>query len=179
MTKKLLLGRVPLRPASKMFETVTEHLGALAPRIPDDEMMGSPGVWRAHARQPGSETGRNLRTQRQGDGRGAHLSIEERCSRDGFDAWALWLRKERRGILCRVQATARQGQGAHRTRMQVTMAGPGTTSFGIQLDADVLLPFDTFEAVKDPIKAMQKKEVILPLGPYLQAGCDLNAQFSL
>lgn len=26
------------------------------------------------------------------------------------------------------------------TRMQVTMPGPGTTSFGVQLDADVLLP---------------------------------------
>jgi hypothetical protein len=49
----LLVGSVPLRPAAAVFETVARHLGALAPRIPDGEMMGwLREVWASHARNP-------------------------------------------------------------------------------------------------------------------------------
>jgi hypothetical protein len=52
----LLVGSVPLRPAAKVFETVAARLGALAPRIPDGEMMGwLREVWASHARNPGLE----------------------------------------------------------------------------------------------------------------------------
>jgi len=36
----LLVGSVPLAPAAAVFETVAQHLGALAPRIPDGEQIG-------------------------------------------------------------------------------------------------------------------------------------------
>src|SRR5215831_21011032 len=35
-----LVGSVPLRPASRVFQTVTEHLGGLVRRIPDGEQQG-------------------------------------------------------------------------------------------------------------------------------------------
>lgn len=55
----LLVGSVPLRPVSKVFETVARHLGDLAPRIPDGEMMGwLRSIWRSHAEnQPYSRLG--------------------------------------------------------------------------------------------------------------------------
>ena len=60
----LLVGSVPLRPAAKVFETVAAHLGALAPRIPDGEMMGwLREVWASHARNPGLEPAGKLKGQ--------------------------------------------------------------------------------------------------------------------
>src|SRR5436853_7553567 len=49
----LLVGSIPIRPVEKVFETVAKHLGTLAPRIPDGEMMGwLRNVWRSHAQNP-------------------------------------------------------------------------------------------------------------------------------
>ena len=58
----LLVGSVPLRPAAKVFEAVGAHLGPLAPRIPDGEMMGwLREVWASHARNPARRKPRNGR----------------------------------------------------------------------------------------------------------------------
>ena len=52
----LLVGSVPLRPAAKVFETVAQHLGTLATRIPDGEQIGWIfGALRSFARNPALE----------------------------------------------------------------------------------------------------------------------------
>src|ERR1700689_3741740 len=52
----LLIGSLPGRPVETLFETVAAHLGPLARRIPDGEMMGwLRQVWGSHALNPAPE----------------------------------------------------------------------------------------------------------------------------
>ena len=57
----LLVGSVPLQPASKVFETVGEHLGDLVPRIPDGEQLGwIRAAFRSHQENPALEVSRQV-----------------------------------------------------------------------------------------------------------------------
>jgi hypothetical protein len=137
----LLVGSVPLRPVSKVFETVARHLGTLTPRIPDGEMMGwLRGIWRSHAVNPALEqvgmaklngratVGAPIYRLKRG------LSAEDLklgpygYVPNAFASYEEFKRLRKDGIIPRG------------TRMQVTMPGPGTTSFIIQLEAEALLP---------------------------------------
>src|SRR3712207_1293882 len=63
----LLVGSVPLQPASTVFETVTQHLGKLAPRIPDGEQLGwIRAVFQAHQANPAREVSRQVPLQAKG-----------------------------------------------------------------------------------------------------------------
>ena len=57
----LLVGSVPLTPASRVFETVAGHLGTLAPRIPDGEQIGwLLAAFRSFAKHPALEVSRQV-----------------------------------------------------------------------------------------------------------------------
>jgi len=135
----LLIGSVPLRPAAKVFETVVAHLGTLAPRIPDGEMMGwLRNVWRSHAENPALQqvaiaklNGRatsGVPIYRPKPGAGALKLGPYGYAENAAASYAEFKR-------LRDDGTIPPG-----TRMQVTIAGPGTTCFGIQVEPDVLLP---------------------------------------
>src|SRR5919199_2879309 len=52
----LLVGSMPLQPASAVFETVSEHLGDLVRRIPDGEQLGwVRAAFRSHEENPALE----------------------------------------------------------------------------------------------------------------------------
>jgi hypothetical protein len=137
----LLIGSVPLRPVEQVFATVAEHLGPLAPRIPDGEMMGwLRRVWESHARNPALHRVGLAKL----NGRAASAVPIYRL-RPGVSAEELRLGPY--GHAANAAASYAQfkrlrdaGRIPEPTRLQVTMPGPGTTSFNIQLDADLLLP---------------------------------------
>jgi hypothetical protein len=137
----LLVGSVPLRPASKVFETVAAHLGPLVPRIPDGEMMGwLRNVWLSHAGNPALQQVAIAKL----NGR-ATSGVPIYRLKPGVRANALKLgpygyANNAAASYAEFKRLRDAGKIPAGTRMQVTMAGPGTTSFGIQLDADVLLP---------------------------------------
>jgi hypothetical protein len=137
----LLIGSVPLRPAAKVFATVAEHLGTLAPRIPDGEMMGwLRSVWRSHAENPALHQVAIAKL----NGRAAS-GVPIYRLKGGVSAKDLKLgpygyEKNAAASYAEFKRLRDEGKIPTGTRMQVTLPGPGTTSFGIQLDADVLLP---------------------------------------
>jgi hypothetical protein len=137
----LLVGSVPLRPVSKVFETVARHLGELAPRIPDGEMMGwLRSIWRSHAENPGlQQVGIAKLNGRATVGAPIYrpkpgVKPEElKLGPYGYVANAVASYAEFRKL-------RDAGKIPPRTRMQITMPGPGTTSFIVQMDAATLLP---------------------------------------
>src|SRR5919199_3114374 len=57
----LLVGSMPLQPASAVFETVSAHLGELVRRIPDGEQLGwVRAAFRSHAENPALEVSRQV-----------------------------------------------------------------------------------------------------------------------
>jgi hypothetical protein len=57
----LLVGSVPLRPASEVFRCAAEHLSGLLARFPDGEQVGwLPGVWRRMAQNQALEPSRKV-----------------------------------------------------------------------------------------------------------------------
>jgi hypothetical protein len=137
----LLIGSVPLRPAAKVFTTVAEHLGPLAPRIPDGEMMGwLRRVWESHARNPAlHRVGLAKLNGRAASGAPIYRlrpGVSAKDLRHGPYGHA----KNAAASYAEFKQLRDAGRIPAGTRMQVTMPGPGTTSFNIQLDADLLLP---------------------------------------
>jgi hypothetical protein len=137
----LLVGSVPLRPVSKVFETVAEHLGDLAPRIPDGEMMGwLQNVWRAHAQNPALQRVGIAKLNGRATLGAPIYRLKEGLQGNDLKLGPYGYAANAAASYAEFKRLRDQGRIPARTRLQVTMAGPGTTSFGIQLDADVLLP---------------------------------------
>ena len=137
----LLVGSVPLRPAARVFEVVSEHLGGLVRRIPDGEQQGwlFP-VWRHlennHALELAGRVPLNPHT---------HVQIGLYRLKPGRTATDLVLGPY--GIAENALASYAQfrtlrtaGKIPPDVRFQVTLPGPGTTVFPVQIPAEDLLP---------------------------------------
>jgi hypothetical protein len=137
----LLIGSVPLRPAAKVFATVAEHLGTLAPRIPDGEMMGwLRNVWRSHAENPAlHQVGIAKLNGRAASGVPIYR-LKPGVSAKDLKLGPYGYGKNAAASYAEFKRLRDEGKIPTGTRMQVTMPGPGTTSFGVQLDAAALLP---------------------------------------
>jgi hypothetical protein len=137
----LLIGSVPLRPAAKVFATVADHLGTLAPRIPDGEMMGwLRQVWQSHAENPAlHQVGIAKLNGRAASGVPIYR-LKPGVSANDLKLGPYGHGKNAAASYAEFKRLRDAGGIPAGTRMQVTMPGPGTTSFCIQLDADVLLP---------------------------------------
>ena len=137
----LLTGSVPLRPAEKVFETVAQHLGGVAPRIPDGEQIGwSSAARRTFERHPALEAYRQVPLNAGG--------------KDPVDIFRLRLGNAARDLVlgpfgyvenaARSYAAFRRLRDAGiippKARYQATLPGPGTTAFCIELDAETVLP---------------------------------------
>jgi hypothetical protein len=137
----LLIGSMPIRPVAKVFTTVAEHLGTLAPRIPDGEMMGwLRGVWQSHAQNPALQQVAIAKL----NGRAAS-GVPIYRLKPGLSASKLKLgpygyAKNAAASYAEFKRLRDEGKIPADTRLQVTMAGPGTTCFGIQVEAETLLP---------------------------------------
>jgi hypothetical protein len=137
----LLVGSLPLRPAANVFETVTRHLGTLAPRIPDGEQIGwVSAAQQSHQQNPALELSRQVPLE----ARGATLTNFYRLkpgvaqqdlrlgpygyAQNAIESYSQFIRLRD------------EGQVLPGTRYQVTLPGPGTSAYVIELPADRLLP---------------------------------------
>jgi hypothetical protein len=153
----LLTGTVPLKPASKVFETVAEHLGSVAPRIPDGEQIGwIRAVWGALDRNPMLEVEREIPL----DTRGL-LKVKLRRLKPGFTAKDLKLGPygyAENAVASYKEFKRLQGAGKipAATRFQITMPGPGTSAFSVQLPGEELLRIAR-EALLAEVQAILKE----------------------
>jgi hypothetical protein len=137
----LLVGSVPLRPVSSVFETVSKHLGDLTSRIPDGEMMQwLSAIWRSHAQNPAlTQVGLakpNGRANSAGPIYRLNPGVDPQTLQLGPYGYAANAAESYREFKrLRDEGKIRPG-----TRLQVTIPGPGTSAFVIQLDAEYLLP---------------------------------------
>jgi hypothetical protein len=137
----LLVGSMPLEPASAVFETVGEHIGDLVRRMPDGEQLGwVRAAFRSHEENPALEVSRQVPLQ----ARGAN-PINVFCLRNGLTAKDLTLGPygyADNAVASYAQFKRARDEGKVRpgTRFQVTMPGPGTSVSVIELPAEEILP---------------------------------------
>ncbi len=136
----LLVGSVPLRPARAVFEAVAANLGGLVRRIPDGDQHGwvlaAAGSFaenealEPHRRVEISRDGVEVQLYRLKDGATSEdLRLGPyRYAETAVPSYEAFLRLREAGVI------------PPGVRFQVTLPGPGTSAFAIDLPADVLLP---------------------------------------
>jgi hypothetical protein len=137
----ILVGSVPLRPAATVFETVSEHLGGLVRRIPDGEQRGwLVPVWQHLAQNDALEVTRQVPINPH---TGVLLNVYR--LRRGKSAADLsfgpyGMAENALASYTQFRALREAGRIPRGVRFQVTVPGPGTTVFTVQLPPDDLLP---------------------------------------
>jgi hypothetical protein len=130
-----------LAPAAKVFETVAQHLGQLAPRIPDGEQIGwSTAAKRTFERHPDLEV-----TDRVPLNAGGRDPVDLFSLKPGHSAANLKLgpygySENAAASYAAFKQLRDQGVVPATTRYQVTLPGPGTSASNIRLPAEILLP---------------------------------------
>jgi hypothetical protein len=137
----LLVGSIPLQPAAKVFETVANHLGTLAPRIPDGEQIGwLQAAFKSFANHPQLELSRQVALDA-----GGKIPINIYRLKPGVAAADLKLgpygyAQNAIASYAQFKKLKDEGRIPAGTRMQVTMPGPGTSAYVIELPGEKLLP---------------------------------------
>ena len=137
----LLVGSVPLRPASSVFETVSRHLGGLIKRIPDGEQIGwMLAAFRSFLDHPDLERAGEVPLEA-----GGKIPIDTFRVRPGMSVRNLRLGPygfARNAISSYAQFRALRERGIifPGTKYQATLPGPGTSAFVIKMAPDDLLP---------------------------------------
>lgn len=159
MREVLLVGGVPLRPARSVFETVAKQLAGLVRRIPDGDQHG----WILAAE---STFANNPALQLEGRARisAGGVDVPLYGLRPGLSAKDLKLgpygyaETAADSYLAFTQLRAR-GVIPSDVRLQVTMPGPGTSAFMVQLPPEELLPIAR-SALADEIEQLTR---VIPL----------------
>src|SRR5947209_5856234 len=137
----LLIGSIPLSPASKVFETVASRLGTLISRIPDGEQIGWSGAVR-----------RSLRTHH--DFEVAGQVTLNAMGQDGVELFRLKPDRDPKEVKLGPYGYADNAKRSYvafkqlqnegvipaGTKFQVTLPGPGTSAYFVQLPPEILLP---------------------------------------
>ena len=136
----LLVGSVPLPSASAVFEVVAEHLGGLVSRIPDGKQIGwSSAVVRAVEKHDAFEVSRRVPLNAGGKDPMRFSSSRMGAPRKSSN----WVRTVTRSMpashIPRSSDYVNKAMIPAGTRYQVTLPGPGTSAFFIELPADDLL----------------------------------------
>jgi hypothetical protein len=141
MTRSVLLvGSVPLRPAAAVFEVVAEELGELVERVPDGDQHGwILGAQATFDKNPALELSRHVPISAGG------VDVPIYRLRQGLSAADLRLGPYGYADVAADSYAAfkqlrEQGVIPEGVRFQVTMLGPGTSAFMIDLPAEKLLP---------------------------------------
>ncbi len=137
----LLVGSLPLRPASAVFESVARNLGTLVPRIPDGEQVGwIRAVFQSHEKNLALESKRKVPLDSGGRFPTSVFSLKQGKTADdlvlgpyGYADNAIKSYEQFRVL--RDAGTIPKG-----TRFQVTMPGPGTSVFVVEVPAEQILP---------------------------------------
>ena len=167
----LLVGSVPLPSASAVFETVSKHLGSLVSRIPDGEQIGwSSAVMRTVARHEAFEISRQVPLNAGGKDpmnifklKHGH-SIQELgpygYAANAAASYSAFKQLRDRGVVLAG------------TRYQVTLPGPGTSTFFIELPADVLLPLARQalrQEIEEIVRTIPGKDLAIQLDIAMEA----------
>ena len=137
----LLVGSVPLAPAAVVFETVARHLNEFAPRIPDGEQIGwSRAARRTIERHDAFEVSGQIYMNAGGVDPADLFRLKKGLSskdvalgpygyaENAIDSYTAFKKLRDDGVI------------AASTRYQMTLPGPGTSVFYIQMPAEDLLP---------------------------------------
>jgi len=137
----LLVGSVPLRPAARVFEAVSQHLGPLAHRIPDGEQSG----WvrlaqQEHAHNDALEVARQVPLNPH-----AAMQLNVYRLKSGLTAKDLSFgpygyADNALESYAQFRQLREAGTILPGVRFQVTLPGPGTTVYTVQVPAEDLLP---------------------------------------
>jgi hypothetical protein len=168
-----LVGSVPLRPAARVFETVSEHLRGLVRRIPDGEQRGwlFP-VWEHLAKNDALEVVTQVPIN-------PHAGIQLDVYRLRQGRTARDLRFGPYGLADNAIDSYDQfrqlraaGKIPEEVRFQVTLPGPGTTAYTVQIPADELLPLARealWREIEQIISAIPSDDLTIQLDVAMEA----------
>ena len=142
MTREILLvGSVPIQPAARVFETVAKYLGPSAPRIPDGEQIGwLQAAFKSFAAHPHLEVNRHVPLDAGGRIPLAIYRLKPGVSPSDFRLGPYGYADNAIRSYQQFRQLRDEGKIPAGTRMQVTMPGPGTSAYVIELAAEQLLP---------------------------------------
>ncbi|MFM9970873.1 MAG: hypothetical protein ACKVQK_20965 [Burkholderiales bacterium] len=142
MTREvLLLGSVPLQPAARVFETVAKHLGTSAPRIPDGEQIGwLQAAFKSFAQHPMLEQSRQVPLDAGGRIPLNIYRLKEGVSTEQLTLGPYGYASNAINSYRQFKTLRDEGKIPAGTRFQVTLPGPGTSAYVIELPAEKLLP---------------------------------------
>ena len=142
MTRELLLvGSVPLQPAARVFETVAKHLGRFAPRIPDGEQIGwLQAAFKSFAQHPLLELSRQVPLDAGGRIPLNIYRLKQGVSPDQLTLGPYGFAANAINSYRQFKQLRDEGKIPAGTRLQVTLPGPGTSAYVIELPAEKLLP---------------------------------------
>ena len=136
----LLVGSVPLPSASAVFEMVAKHLGGLVSRIPDGEQIGwSSAVVRAVETHEAFEVSRRVPLNAGGKDPMSIFKLKDGRSTQELELGPYGYAPNAAASYSAFKQLREQGVIPAGTRYQVTLPGPGTSAFFIELPADDLL----------------------------------------
>lgn len=137
----LLVGSVPLAPATAVFEAVARHLNGLAPRIPDGEQIGwSRAVRRAIERHDAFEVSGKIYMNAGGVDPADLFKLKDGIAAKDVQLGPYGYAENAISSYRAFKKLRDEGVIAARTRYQMTLPGPGTSIFYVQMPASDLLP---------------------------------------
>ena len=137
----LLVGSMPLQPASAVFETVSEHLGDLVRRIPDGEQLGwVRAAFRSHEENPALEVSGQVAIDAKGANRTNIFRLKPGLTAKNLRLGPYGYAQNAEESYAQFTQARDEGKVRPGTRFQVTMPGPGTSVSVIELPAEGILP---------------------------------------
>jgi hypothetical protein len=137
----LLVGSMPLQPAAAVFEAVAAHLGSLVPRIPDGEQLGwVNAAFRSFARNPLLEATRKVPLQAKGRIPLDIFRLKTGASVSDLQFGPYGYAENALKSYAQFRRLKEAGKVPAQTRLQVTIPGPGTSAYVVELPAQDLLP---------------------------------------
>jgi hypothetical protein len=168
----LLVGSVPLRPASAVFAAVGRRLAGLVKRIPDGDQHG----WLLAASSTfganqALEPDRRVRLSR--DGMEVQLyRLRAGWTADGVTLGPYGYAKTAASSYAEFRRLRSAGLISQDVRFQVTLPGPGTSAYMIGLPADQLLPIARralAREIRDIVAAIPKQDLTIQLDIAMEA----------
>lgn len=140
----LFIGSIPLAPASEVFKSVGHHVGPLAPRIPDGEQIGwLAAAFRNFAANPDLEVSRRVPLTA-GGANPINIYRPQRGVRpESIRLGPYGYAENAAASYGQFKACKARGEIAPGTKYQVTLPGPGTSAYAVEIEAKTLLPIAT------------------------------------
>jgi len=137
----LLVGSVPLRPAARVFEVVAEHLAGLVRCIPDGEQRGwlFP-VWNHLANNDSLEVVGHVPLNPHTDVQISLYGLKPARTASDLVLGPYGIAENALDSYAQFRELRMAGKIPPGVRFQVTLPGPGTTVYPVQVPAEDLLP---------------------------------------